>query len=258
MVAERVDQRGTSFRAADQLLTPWGAGVLLDGVQGEVEPVGDLVVRQALAQQGVDGRIPAAGAPYGRTLVAALACGDVAEAATVGQGGFLDGLAEVLEQVPAVGALHRLRRAVAGTGRVCGRAVPADELDFRMLLQPVGESGAEAIGRHLHAAMRDGSDDDGGIAPASFDREVVDADRRRDGRRRLRLRHQGAQHAGAAEHEPDRGQESGSGSPGQCQRARDHQCRCTGRATLVAAGQARHLLVEGLPRAVQVDAHQAS
>ncbi|WP_344585986.1 aldo/keto reductase [Nonomuraea roseoviolacea] len=36
----------------------------------------------------------------------------------------------------------------AGAGRVRGRAVPADELDFGRLLQPVGEGGAEPIGRH--------------------------------------------------------------------------------------------------------------
>nr|WP_240974226.1 hypothetical protein [Nonomuraea sp. FMUSA5-5] len=143
----------------------------------------------------------------------ALACGDVAKAAPVGQGEFLDGLAEIVEQVPAIGALHRLRRAVAGTGRVRGRAVPADELDPGMLLQPVGEGDAEPIGQHLHAAMRDGIDDDRGIAPASLDREVVDADRRRNRRRRLRQRHQGAEYADAAEQQPDRSQEGGSARP---------------------------------------------
>jgi hypothetical protein len=202
VVAERVDQCGAPFRGADQLLDAWGAGVLLDGVQGEVEPAGDLVVRHALAQQGVDGRIPAAGAPHRGTFVAALARGDVAETATVGQGEFLDSVAQVLEQMPAIGALHRLRRADASAGRVRGRAVPADELDSGMLLQPVGEGDAEPIGQHIQAAMGDGIDDDGGIPLTPFDREVVDADRRRDGRRLLRQCHQGAQHAGTAEQEP--------------------------------------------------------
>jgi hypothetical protein len=48
----------------------------------------------------------------------------------------LDSLAQILQQVPAVGHLHRVWRAFASPFGVFGRAVAGDDLDAWMRLEP--------------------------------------------------------------------------------------------------------------------------
>ena len=49
-----------------------------------------------------------------------------------------DSLAEVLDQMKTVSDLPRLRRPPAGSLSIEAAAIPADDLDFRMLAQPTG------------------------------------------------------------------------------------------------------------------------
>ena len=54
-----------------------------------------------------------------------------------------DSLAEVLDQMKAVSDLPRLRRPLAGSLSIEAAAIPADDLDFRMLAQPRAVASAE-------------------------------------------------------------------------------------------------------------------
>jgi len=60
--------------------------------------------------------------------------------------GPLDRLREVAPQVPAVGHLHHVRRARAGAGCIGAGAVSVDDLDARVLRQPVAEGLSLPIG----------------------------------------------------------------------------------------------------------------
>ena len=86
----------------------------------------------------------------------------------------LDGLAQVLQQVPAVGDLHglggTLRRRL-GVGR---RTVPADDLDPGMLLEPRRDSVPLAVGEQVDDVTALQVHDDGAVTLSLAPRPVID------------------------------------------------------------------------------------
>jgi hypothetical protein len=62
----------------------------------------------------------------------------------------LHGFLEVLQQVKAVSDLSRLRRALARGVRIEASAIAADDLDFRMPLEPVCRGPGRAIRQQFH------------------------------------------------------------------------------------------------------------
>ncbi len=69
----------------------------------------------------------------------------VMPAAAVRDHGLLDRRGQVVPQMPPVGGLHRLRRAVADRLGIRGRPVAADHLDLRVFAQPGGQSCGLAV-----------------------------------------------------------------------------------------------------------------
>jgi hypothetical protein len=61
----------------------------------------------------------------------------------------LDRLAEVLQQVEAIGHLLGLRRALASAFRVEAATIPADDLDAAMLSQPLAGGLGRTVGQHV-------------------------------------------------------------------------------------------------------------
>ena len=60
-----------------------------------------------------------------------------------------DRFGQVLEQMPPIGYLHRLRRSPSGAVCVSSGSIPADELDFRMRTQPIGKARRFSIGEEV-------------------------------------------------------------------------------------------------------------
>lgn len=75
-----------------------------------------------------------------------------ADAGVVGGDGLFDGLAQVVPQMPGVGDLLGLRGAAAGAFGIGSGPVPADDLYFRMALQPCGQRFGVPAGQHVHRA----------------------------------------------------------------------------------------------------------
>src|SRR3712207_7410997 len=62
---------------------------------------------------------------------------------------FRSHLADVVQHVPAIEHLHRVRRAERRPARVLGRPVAGDDLDARMLLEPRLERCGGAVGEQV-------------------------------------------------------------------------------------------------------------
>jgi hypothetical protein len=87
----------------------------------------------------------------------------------------LDHLPDVEQQVPAVGDLHRLRRACCGATAVLGRAVARDDLDPWAASQPSGERPGRAVRQEVGDPPPLEVDQDGAVRPAFAPRPVVHA-----------------------------------------------------------------------------------
>ncbi|MCW2874628.1 MAG: hypothetical protein JWL99_5948 [Streptomyces oryziradicis] len=147
-------------------------GEAAHGVAGQSEFAGDRPQPHALADQGMDGRVLFAdpvGEPAGlawpgrrsrhglRRLGEREGAGLVrvlrfAQQGPVADDRFLHGFNQVVPDVPAVRAMHRLRRSDAsgfGEGR---RPIPADDLDARMLGEPSGHRCRRPVGQHIDRA----------------------------------------------------------------------------------------------------------
>ena len=89
----------------------------------------------------------------------------------------------VLEQMPAVGHLPRLGCRLRSRRAIAGAAVPADDPNLPVLLQPGHDRVALPIRQDVDDRAPFQIDDDSAVAVAAPPREVVDADHRRRGSR---------------------------------------------------------------------------
>ena len=87
----------------------------------------------------------------------------------------LEGVAQVLQEVPPVGHLHRVGRRLAGRLGVSGRPVPGDDLRPRVGRQPRRHSGRLAVREQVDGAAAFQIDEDGAVGPTLAEGEVVDA-----------------------------------------------------------------------------------
>jgi hypothetical protein len=87
-----------------------------------------------------------------------------------------DSLAEVLAQMKAVSDLPRLRRPPEGSLSIEAAAIPADDLDFRMLAQPTGGRLRRAVRQHVDNLAPLQIDYDRAIAGPLSPTPIVDAD----------------------------------------------------------------------------------
>jgi len=88
----------------------------------------------------------------------------------------LEGLAQVLGDVPAIGHLHRLRRSARRALGVGLAAIAANDLDPWMLLQPGRDRRGAAIGQEINHLMLRQIDEDRPIGMPFVLRPVVDAE----------------------------------------------------------------------------------
>lgn len=87
----------------------------------------------------------------------------------------LDRGGEVVEQMPAIGDLLGFWNGFTdGTGVGTG-PVPADDLRAGMFAQPGSEGGRVPVGQDIDHAGRFDVDQDGSVAPALAEGELVDA-----------------------------------------------------------------------------------
>jgi hypothetical protein len=104
------------------------------------------------------------------------------------------GLAEAMPQVPAVADLHRARQRLAGRLAIGTRAVPAHDLDSRVIPQPLLRDISSAAGDDVDAAAGPGVDEHRRVGPAAAQREVVDPQHTRHRQRGQRDLEQDTQH----------------------------------------------------------------
>jgi hypothetical protein len=125
------------------------------------------------------------------------------------------GVAEVAQQVPAVGDLDRLRRAAADAVGVGAGAVTRDDLHAGVGPQPRPDGLRVAVGQQVDRAVALQVDDERAVAPATAPGPVVDADdaRRRGHRQRRRL-DQAQQRVAADRHGQPRRQAGAGFAPG--------------------------------------------
>ena len=133
----------------------------------------------------------------------------------------LQRLGQVLQQVEAVGDLHRLGRAAPGAVGVGAGAVARHDLDPGVLAQPAGEGLRLAVGQQRHRPPPLQVDQHGAVAVALAQRPVVDPeDRGRDLGRRGRRPDQPQQGVARGRHEQGAAQ---PGAGGAAQREADRR-----------------------------------
>ena len=98
-----------------------------------------------------------------------------------------DGIAEVTQQVPAIGHLDRFRRALTNSVRVGTGAVACDHLDAGMLAQPGGEGLGLPIREQVHHLVAFEVDQDGSVAMTPPPGPVVHSEHLERGRCDLEL-----------------------------------------------------------------------
>jgi hypothetical protein len=87
----------------------------------------------------------------------------------------LNGLAEVLQQMKAIGDLPCLRRALTRGVRIEASSVAADHLHFRMILEPTGRGRRRAIRQQVHHLATLQVHDDRAVVGALPPRPVINA-----------------------------------------------------------------------------------
>lgn len=170
----------------------------------------------------------------------------------------LDGLGEVVQQVPGIGDLLRLRRTRAGTVAKGPGAVAADRPHFGVVAQPGGEgvrgtTGEDVdrpVGVHVHEDRRVGA-----TAP---DGELVHPQTRDEARRRDGWRPDETEQGVPARGHGQTPGDPGSGPAAQEQGNVGELSRERGRATRVAGRQSGDLLGERPPAALVVAAHETT
>jgi hypothetical protein len=64
----------------------------------------------------------------------------------------LQGFIKILQNVPAIRNLHRVRRAIRDSFGVSARSIPSDDFDPRVSFEPLGKCGLFAIRQQLNGA----------------------------------------------------------------------------------------------------------
>jgi hypothetical protein len=103
-------------------------------------------------------------------------CEHGAHAGVVGADSLLDRLAEVLPQMPRVSDLHCPRGTRAGALGIRSGPVPADDLYFRVVLEPDSQRFGVASRQDVDGAVALQIDQDGGVRVALPQCEIVDAE----------------------------------------------------------------------------------
>ncbi len=159
-----------------------------DGLAVEPQVAGDRADRPLLLQQPVDVRVAVAGAlddrsaglledrqvDHGR-LGPHLLLGVLAQAGAVLVAGLLDRRGQVLQQVPAVGNLDRVRRGLLDRPAVGAGTVAADDLGTGVLAKPGGEGFRGPAGQDVNDTAGLDVDQQGAVGAASAEGELVDA-----------------------------------------------------------------------------------
>ena len=147
---------------------------------------------------------------------------------------FLGRGGETVPQVPPVTDLHRGRQSIGDGLRVGRGSVPAHDLHPGVGVQPGDEGRGGAIREHVHPAVGDRVDEDGGVTVPAPQREVIHAQdpwcqphRDRDG-------HQPVQDGGPADRMVQMRQQAGTGFAGQRDRDHIHDLLQRGCASLIA------------------------
>lgn len=111
----------------------------------------------------------------------------------------LEDISEVLEQVPAIRHLHGVRRPLLDALRVGLGAVPRDERDCAVLLQPARQRVRSAIGQQVDGCTPFEIDEDRAVGVPAPDRPIVDPhDARGRGRVDLGMMNEPEERVGAA------------------------------------------------------------
>ena len=97
-----------------------------------------------------------------------------------------DGIAEIAQQMPAIGYLDRFRRALPDPVRVGTGAVACDDLDAGMLAQPISKGFGLPIRQQVHDLVTLEVDEDGAVATPTPPGPIIYAENLRRWRRRLR------------------------------------------------------------------------
>jgi hypothetical protein len=97
----------------------------------------------------------------------------------VGAHGGAHGLAEVAQQVPAIGDVHGLRRTAPGAVGVDVGPVAGDHLHAGVVAQPGGERAGVAVGQEIDDGVALEVDQDGAVAAALAPRPLVHPERAR-------------------------------------------------------------------------------
>ena len=170
----------------------------------------------------------------------------------------LQRLGQVLQQVEAVGDLHRPGRAAPDAVGVGAGAVARHDRDPGVLAQPAGEGLGLAVGQQRHRPPPLQVDQHGAVAVALAQRPVVDPeDRGRDLGRRGRRPDQPQQRVARGRHEQLAGQ-AGAGGPAQREADRRLPAGEARRLARPGRGDARQALGEDAALAARVVAEQAA
>jgi hypothetical protein len=179
-----------------------------------------------------------------------------AQAASVGAHAAFDSFAEVVEQVPAVCDVDRVRSSGPRSLSEGARAVAAYRRDTGVATQPVGDGGRLPIRKQVDRTPGDCIDDDTGIDASLAQGEFVQAQHRRHCRDlRVRDRTDQPQQGGASGRQSKPNGQPRPGTAGQCQAdLRQRRLRSRGESR-VWAGQIlealreRHRIAGGVPAA---------
>ncbi len=112
--------------------------------------------------------------------------GGAVEIAVVAVDHGTDGIAEIAQQVPAVGHLDRLRRALADPVGIGAGTVTRDDLDPGMLTKPLRQRLGLTVRQQVHDLVALEVDEDGAVAMPTPPGPIIDAENLRRWRRGLR------------------------------------------------------------------------
>jgi hypothetical protein len=152
--------------------------------------------------------------------------------------------------VEAVGDLDRARRPGAGAVGECWGPVPAQDLDARVGGQPVGQRLGVAALDEVQRGTGLAVDDQGAVALAAPDREVVHPGHPRGRRRRVGSGHDQPEHDVPGRGDAQRGGQPGPGAAGQRDRDPGEDAGQQRGLARVGGSQALNLLGEDLALAL--------
>ena len=155
----------------------------------------------------------------------------------------LQDVAQVLEEMPAVGDLYRLRRSLAPAHGIVLPAIAAEDLDPHMLLEPGSQGFRRAIREQINRTMPLEIHKDRAVAPALALGPIIDAEHAcRLGPGDGRAAEQADQVGGTCSHRQDAGQTCSQPrrrGQSQSQRGPASTCQCADIAVRPAWAAAR-------------------